>query len=216
MIKSKSINFLMLAAAGVLAQTAFAQSASSPSGGLLGRDYFGLEGSYLNRDKSDIGFRSFDVRMNKNVMQGLDASLGYGYGNSENFSGSDLDRNTVDLGGRYFKEIGRGIKPFVDASAGWTWLDGPLGFDDDSFTWSGGGGVEYAVNDKFAVTPYARYREATSLQTAVSDSFRYDDDVFEYGIRANYWVRSGWAVTAGVQRDDNKSMRYSAGVVLGF
>lgn len=216
--------FLLLAAASVLGLThvASAQSgtpAPAPalpaSAGLLGQTYVGLDFHYRDAENSHTDFRGADLRLNKNVMEGLDVFLGYGYGNSENFLGSDLDRNAVDLGATYFVKLGA-FKPFVDASAGWVWVDGPLGLDDDSFTWSGGGGVEIALGRKFAVTPFARYQEATNLNGAIGPSNRYDDETFEFGVRANYWLTHQWAVTGRIVRDDNEDMTYAVGAVFRF
>lgn len=219
--------FLLLATASVLGLThvASAQGGAAPaapaSPGLLGQTYVGLDLNYTDMDRTNTDFRGFDLRLNQNVREGLDVFLGYGYGNSENFLGSDLDRNTVDVGARYFVSMGT-IKPFIEASAGWVWVDGPLGLDDDSFTWSGGAGVEFAVGNKFAVTPFARYKEATNLNGDVAlffpnaPSFRYDDDTFEFGVRANYWVTRQWALTAKLVRNDNKDMTYSVGAVYRF
>lgn len=224
--------FFLLAAASMFSLThvASAQGGAAPaapavaaSPGLLGRTYVGLDLNYTNLDRTNTDFRGFDLRLNRSVTEGIDVHLGYGYGNSENFLGSDLDRNNVDLGVTYFIKMGT-IKPFVEASAGWVWVDGPLGLDDDSFTWSGGAGVEFAVGNKFAVTPFARYREATSLGgtgfsfpiSGAGRAFRYDDDTFEFGVRANYWVTRQWALTAKLARNDNKDMTYSVGAVYRF
>ena len=94
----------------------------------------------------------------------------------------------------------------MEAGAGFAWerFDGG---HDNSLIWQAGTGVEFQVAPALVVTPYVKYVDTPDLNRR---------DEWDYGVKANYWVDSQWALTAGVYRDNHQNMGYTVGTNFRF
>jgi len=63
------------------------------------------------------------------------------------------------------------------------------------------------VAPALTVTPYVKYQDAPDLTNG---------SVWKYGVKANYWIDSQWAVTAGLERSTDQDMKYTIGTNFRF
>ena len=73
---------------------------------------------------------------------------------------------------------------------------------DNSLIWQVATGVEFQASPAVTVTPFIRYQGTPSLARR---------DVWDFGVKANYWVNSQWAVTVGLDRDDHQNTGFTLG-----
>ncbi|MBI2511810.1 MAG: porin [Opitutae bacterium] len=206
--------FVLAAAVSLgLASASFAQSANvavpNPADakptGLLGQSYTTLGYSYVDFDATSIHASRYSLAANQSLREGLDGILEYGYARSSKFAGTRLTQHDLMAGARAFLTAG-GIKPYVEAGIGWVWQKA-AGVSEDSFAWGAGVGAEFEVVSSVTVTPYVRYEDITRGS---------DNDSWNYGVKANYWLSSRVGLQAGVERDDDKNMTYSVGANIRF
>jgi len=203
-----SISSLLLAAAlvaGFGATTARADVApaadSSVDQGLLGQVYGELTYSYLDLDGASGHADDYHFALNQPLSFGLDGFLSYDF-----VDYSAGHQNIVMAGLRPFSTRFNWGKPYVEAGAGFAWVSGPGG-DDNSFVWEVTTGVEFQVNSRTTVTPYVQYLDAPDLP---------GDGTFSFGAKGNYWVNSQWAVTGGVELDDDQNVGFTVGTNFRF
>ncbi len=67
--------------------------------------------------------------------------------------------------------------------------------------------AELQLAPAVTVTPFAEYADAPDLAGS---------GAFNFGVRANYWVDSQWAVTAGIERDDDQNTSFTVGTNFRF
>ena len=67
--------------------------------------------------------------------------------------------------------------------------------------------AELQLAPAVTVTPFVRYADAPDLAGS---------GVFNFGVKANYWVDSQWAVMAGVERDDDQNTSFTIGTNFRF
>lgn len=189
------------------AQTAdAAPSLTSDGQGLLGQTYAGLTYSYLDLRGVSYHADNYGFNYNQALHAGLDGFLSYNYAQTGRIAGSRVNGQDVGAGLRAFSNSFAWGKPFVEASAGYTWTK-YAGIKDNSFYWSAAVGAEFQVAPALSVVPFVSYADAPDLSS---------DGTWEYGVRANYWVNSEWSVVAGVARDDSKNMAFTLGTNFRF
>ena len=202
-------SFLLAAAASLgLAASAFAQTtapaepASAAHGsGLLGQSYASLSYGFIDLDGTGVDANSFTLAFNQGVRDGLDSFLEYDYTRTDRILGSRLTQHSLLAGARVFTDY-RGIKPYAEAGVGWVWQKFG-GASDNSFGWGAGVGAEIAVAPALTVTPFVRYTDVTEGS---------NNDSWEYGVKANYWLSEKLALQGGLSRDDDQNMVYRVGV----
>jgi hypothetical protein len=179
---------------------------SSGSMGLLGQTYATLTYSYTDLDDTSVHADTFSASVNQNLHSGLDAILSYDYSDTGTFGGSRLRGQGVGFALRAFSTSYSWGKPYVEAGAGWAWTR-YAGTHDDSFAWEAAVGVELQVTPVVTVTPFVQYADAPDLA---------GDGTWDFGVKANYWVDSRWAVTAGIDRDDDQNTSFTVGTNFRF
>ena len=199
---------LVLAALTFGATVARADNALPASGtmGLLGQAYAGLTYSHVDLDSSPVNADSYSFEYNQPLSAGLDAVLTYDFTQSGLVAGSRV--NQQGLGGalRAFSVSHAWGKPYIEAGVGYAWTKF-AGAKDNSFVWEGAVGVEFQAAPAVTVTPFVQYADAPDLAGS---------GTWTYGVKANYWVNSQWAVTAGIDRDDDQNTSFTIGTHFRF
>jgi tripartite-type tricarboxylate transporter receptor subunit TctC len=60
---------------------------------------------------------------------------------------------------------------------------------------------------QMTITPYVQFADAPDLA---------GDGTWNFGVKGNYWVNSQWAVTAGVELDDDENVGFTVGTNFRF
>ncbi len=212
-----SLKLLALAASVVLGAGSVARADSAlpaeqaaplavENQGLLGQVYGNLEYSYINLDNTSTHADAYDFSLNKPLSYGLDGFLGYSYSQSGVIAGSRVKSNLLDAGLRAFSTHYNWGKPYVEAGVGYAWTR-YAGTKDNSFVWEAAVGAEFQVARNTTVTPYVQYVDVPDLS---------GDNTWNFGVKANYWVESNWAVTAGLQLDDDHNTAFTVGTNFRF
>lgn len=185
---------------------AMPEATTPVSQGLLGQKYATLSYSYHDLDNSPVHADSFEFAFNQPLKAGLDAVLTYDWTQTGRFAGHRLNTQSVTAGLRAFSNAFAWGKPYVEADAGYAWQRG-FGGHDNSLLWVVAAGVELQVAPAVTVTPSLQYADAPDLAGR---------GAWTYGVKANYWVDSQWAVTAGLARDDDQNIVFTAGTNFRF
>lgn len=179
---------------------------SATSLGLLGQTYAGLSYSYLNLDNSPVNAASYGFEYNRPLNPGFDATFTYDWAQSGPIAGDRAHEQTLTAALREFVTTQSWGKPYVEAGVGYDWLRF-AGTKDHSFVWLVSAGVEFQPTPVLTITPFVRYTRTGGYS---------DEDTVNYGVKANYWVTRQWAVTAGIDRNDDQDMTYKIGVNVRF
>lgn len=181
--------------------------ATTPTGqGLLGQTYASLTYSYVDLDSSPTHADNFAFGYNQPLKANLDAVFNYDWAQTHLVGGSRVDVQDVTAGLRaFYTDVSWG-KPYVEADVGYAWLRGPGGHDN-SVLWAVAVGAELQLAPALTVTPYVQYADAPSLAGS---------GTWNFGVKANYWVDSQWAVTVGLARDDDQNMAFTVGTNFRF
>lgn len=175
--------------------------------GLLGQQYANLSYSYLDYDNTSVSGDNFGFEYNQPLNTGLDAVFNYDWSQTSVFAGGNrLKTQSVDAALRAFGGTYAKARPYVEAGVGYAWQKF-AGSHDNSVVWKVGVGAEIQVAAAVSVTPFVQYRDAPDLANEGS---------WNFGVKGNYWVNSQWAVTAGVERDDDQNMAYTVGTNFRF
>jgi hypothetical protein len=201
-------SLLLAAAAFGLAGAARAADGMSaatvpPSGtmGLLGQTYAGLTYSYGDLDNSSSHRDDYRIEFNEALNANLDGLLSYDY-----IQAGSLKQNAIEFALRTYSTSFSWGKPYVEGGGGYVW-ERFNGGTDNSLIWHAAVGVEFQVAPAFTVTPFVKYQDTPSLSQR---------DEWDYGVKANYWVDSQWALTAGVARSNHQDMTYTIGTNFRF
>ena len=203
-IKSLFIAATLLGVAAVVR----AEDPLPPSGtmGLLGQTYAGLDYSYINLEHSPKNAEGFGFQYNQSLNTGLDSILTYDWTQTGLIAGDRARQQTLGGALRAFSNSYSWGKPYVEAGIGYTWTK-TAGVDDHSFVWDVAVGTEFQVAPKVTVTPYVQYLDAPDLATG---------NTWNFGVKANYWVNSQWAVTGGIRANDHHSTTFTVGTNFRF
>jgi hypothetical protein len=215
-MNTSSLKTFVLATAALLSLGAIARADSAileekpaPMVGdlsLLGQTYGTLTYSYINLDDTSTHGDHYNFEVNQPLAFGLDGILSYDYAQSGKVAGSRVKQNVIGGALRAFSTSYNWGKPYVEAGAGYTWAR-YAGTKDNSFIWHVGVGAEFQVTPRATVTPYVTYEDAPSLAGG---------NTWNFGVKANYWIDSSWAVTAGLARSDEKSTAFTVGTNFRF
>lgn len=207
---------LLISAAAAFSLATFARAdvpldtpppaATTPAGqGLLGQKYASLNYRYIDLD-APTHADNFSFGFNQPLNVGLDAVFSYDWTQTGLLAGDRLNQQSVTAGLRAFSNAFAWGKPYVEAGGGYAWQRG-YGTSDNSFVWSVAVGAELQLAPAVTVTPFVRYADAPDLAGS---------GAFNFGVKANYWVDSQWAVTAGVERDDDQNTSFTVGTNFRF
>lgn len=210
-----TIKFLLLAAALALGAGAvradLAPPATEPApvagnAGLLGQAYGTLTYSYVNLDATSVHADTFSLAANHPLAFGLDGVLSYDYSQTGNIGGSRLRQHVLGGALRAFSTAHNWGKPYLEAGVGFATAR-YAGSGDDSYVWELASGIEFQVAPATTITPYVQYLDAPDLP---------GEGVWNFGVKANHWVNSQAAVTAGIERDDDQNTMYTIGTNFRF
>ncbi len=213
-----SYKSLLLAAACAAGLTAPAFAADAPvvataapateqsTHGVLGQNLANLGFSYVDLHNSSVNAMAYNLTLNQSIQTGIDTLFEYNYLRSEDTGAGRLIEQKVDFGGRAYTNF-NGFKPFVDGGIGWFWQKKPLAIKDNSFLLFASVGAEFQAAPDLTITPAVRYW-CTTKNSA--------NDVWEFSVKANYWVTEKLAITAKISRDDNQNMGYGLGLNFRF
>ncbi len=179
---------------------------ASGNQGLLGQVYGTLTYSYIKLDDTSSHADGYSFAVNQPLAFGLDGILSYDFSQSGNIAGSRLKTHTLGAALRAFSTSYNWGKPYVEAGGGFA-MTSYAGTDDDSFIWEVAGGVEFQVAPGTTVTPYVQYVDAPDLG---------GDSAWNLGVKANHWINSQWAVTAGFEIDDDQNTAFTVGTNFRF
>ncbi|HKB57540.1 MAG TPA: hypothetical protein VKC51_08110 [Lacunisphaera sp.] len=198
---------LILAAAMSLGLAASAVAADTPvpvSGnmGLLGQTYADLTYSYINLDASSSHADDYHFEYNQPLNAGFDGVLAYDWTQT----GSFAKQQSILAALRAFNTSFKWGKPYVEAGGGYAW-NKVAGVKDNSFLWEVTVGAEFQVAPAVTVTPFVQYLDAPDLASR---------STWNYGVNANYWIDSQWAVTGGISRNDNQDTAFTVGTNFRF
>ncbi len=220
MKQNTTLKYLFLSAAAALALAMSARAGGLPEAiplesttpvhqGLLGQQYANLTYGYINLGNSPVNADNFEFAVNQPLNTGLDAVFAYDWTQNGLFAGSRLNTQGVTAGLRAFSNAYTWGKPYVEAGAGFAWQRGTPAGRDNSVLWQATVGAEFQLAPAFTVTPYVQYTDTPTLAGN-------NGGTWKYGAKANYWIDSQWAVTAGVARDDNQNNTFTVGTNFRF
>ncbi len=202
----KLIAVLAASSIGVAAfaqDTAVSNETTAPvaTAGLLGSRFVTTGFSWTDVNHSGVDAMSTGLSLNVPVTANFDVSLGYGYSWAE--GAIDLGHSA---GATVTGYIVRGsLRPFASASLGYVWV--PNSYDKDHGVWGADVGVEYALNDKLALT----------VSTGYGDDFgQHRDSTWDATVGASYNFTAKLAGTAAVSYLEGGSVGFSAGVAFRF
>jgi hypothetical protein len=189
------------------ARTASAPSPAVDTGrGLLGQTYSGLTYTYTDIRHTSINGQGLRFEYNLPLNVGFDAKFTYDGARSEPFAGMRNSSQLLEASAIAFAPQLDWIKPYIEVGGGWLWTK-TLGDRDSSFAARLGAGAEFQVTPVLVLTPYATYTHASVLES---------DHLWNYGVKANYWILEHWGVSAGLDRDNHQNLGYSAGMNYRF
>ncbi|MBI2813769.1 MAG: hypothetical protein HYX71_05760 [Opitutae bacterium] len=209
------LKHLSISAAAVLGLAALARADTPPSApapaaparsGLLGERYATLSYSYAHLADSPVNADSYRFAFNEPLNPGFDAVFAYDWSQTRLFAGSRLNVQSLTGGVRAFSNNFAWGKPYVEAGLGYAWQRG-FGGQDRSILWGVAAGAELQVARAVTVTPFVEYADAPDLAGS---------GAWTYGVKANYWVDGQWAVTAGLDRDDDQNTSFTIGTNFRF
>lgn len=174
--------------------------------GLLGQTYAGLTYTYVNLDQSPANADRYQFELNQPIGAGLDGMLTYDWMQTGLMAGMRLNQQTISGTLRAFSPSYAWGKPYVEAGAGYTWTKF-AGTHDNSLVWEAAVGAEFQAAPAFTVTPFIQFRETPDLARG---------STWNFGVKANYWVTSQWAVTVGLNHDDSHNTGFTVGTNFRF
>lgn len=216
MNKSQSIKSLLLVTALALGLGVSTRADDSPPAdqpapvtgnlSLLGQTYGTLTYSYIDLDDTSTHADNYTFELTKPLSFGLDGILGYDYAQSGVVAGSRVKQHILRAALRAFSTSYNWGKPYVEAGGGYAWSR-YAGTKDNSFVWEVAAGVEFQVTPRATVTPYVQYVDAPDLA---------GEGTWNFGAKGSYWIDSSWAVTAGIERDDEQNTAFTVGTNFRF
>ncbi len=179
---------------------------NASSHGVLGQNVANLGFSYVDIKNSSVNAYAMNLTLNQAIQTGIDTLFEYNYLRSDDTGIGRITEHKVNFGGRAYTNY-QGFKPFVDGGIGWVWERAPLGLSDNSFLLFASVGAEFQATPDLTITPSVRYWYATKSSVG---------DVWEYSVKANYWLTEKLALTAKLGVDDDQTMEYGLGLNYRF
>jgi len=175
------------------ASTSFAQNptATSTSNGLLGQRFVEFNYTLADlesfSDHNHAGMVSFNVPAIPSLLD-VGASYAYDWSNGAVRSHG----NTISAYANAYLPL-NGVKPFLGASLGYSWVSLPFGLGDKEAVWSASVGVEIPLGS-FTLTPRISYSDD------FEGSGRDSDEMWTYEVEGNYWFSPRAGVFASIGR----------------
>ncbi len=170
--------------------------------GLLGQTYAGLTYSYVDLNNTSAHADDYHFDINQTLNTGLDGVFSYDLTRN----GSTTRQQAITAALRAFSTAYSWGKPYVEAGGGYAW-EKVAGTRDNSFIWDAAVGAEFQLAPAFTLTPFVKYQGTPSLTQR---------EKWDFGVKANYWVTSQWAVTAGLDRDNHQNTGFTVGTNFRF
>lgn len=174
--------------------------------GLLGQTYGTLTYSYVDLAHTSTHADNYRFEMNQPLAFGLDGVFAYDYAQTGAIGGSRLRQHELSTALRAFSNSFNWGKPYVEAGVGYAW-NRFAGASDNSFLWGVAAGTEFQVASSATLTPYVQYADTPDLTS---------EGIWNFGVRGSYWVDTQWAVTAGLERNDEQSTAFTVGTNFRF
>lgn len=218
MKQNTTLKYLFLSAAAALALARSARAdvpletpaleATTPiHQGLLGQQYASLTYSYLDLHNA-VNADNFEFAVSQPLNTGLDAIFAYDWTQSHLSAGSRLNTQDLTAGLRAFGNTYSWGKPYVEAGVGYAWQHGTPSGTDHSVLWRAAIGAELQVAPALSVTPYIEYADAPDLAASRRG--------WNFGVKANYWIDSQWAITGGLAESSHHDTKYTVGTNFRF
>jgi hypothetical protein len=150
--------------------------------------------------------QALNMEYNQPLNTGFDLNLGLGDAWSSRLAGTRTHQKDLDASAIAFLPDLSWGRPFIGVGAGWVWTK-TAGTRDNSFLWSLDTGVEFQVTRELSLTPLVSFTDTTSIHR---------ENKVAYGVKANYWLTSQWAVSGAVMRDNMVNTTYSVGMNYRF
>jgi len=170
--------------------------------GLLGQTYASLTYSYTDLSDTAAHVDDYHFDYNQTLKPGLDGVFSYDWAQT----GSVAKQQAVMAALRAFNTSCAWGKPYVEAGAGYSW-EKVAGVKDNSLIWLVAVGAEFQVAPAVTITPFVKYQGTPNLAR---------HDKWDFGVKANYWVNSQWAVTVGLDRDGRHNTGFMVGTNFRF
>lgn len=169
---------------------------------LLGQTHGTVSYSRINLDGTSADANRYALELNQAVADGFDAVVGYDYLRTDAIAGVRHTRHTTTAALRAFSTAFAWGKPYAEAGLGHVW-GRTAGARDNSLLWKLAAGAEFRAGSRATVTPYVQYVETPDLAGT--------EGVWSGGVKASYWIDRRWAVTAGLERDDEQNTAFMVG-----
>lgn len=169
---------------------------------LLGLTHGTLTYSRINLDDTSVDADRYAFEINQALADGFDALVSYDYLRTGDFAGAHVSQHTLMAALRAFSTSYNWGRPYVEAGIGHVWSRF-AGARDNSLLWQVGAGAEFQVAPRATVTPYVKYVDRPDLEGT--------DGNWNFGVKGSYWIDSRWAVTAGIERDDEQNTAFTVG-----
>lgn len=169
---------------------------------LLGQTHGTVSYSRINLDGTSADANRYALELNQALADGFDAIVGYDYLRTGDIAGVHVSRHTATASLRAFSTAFAWGKPYAEAGLGHVW--GRIaGVRDNSLLWRLAAGAEFRAGARATVTPYVQYVETPDLAGT--------EGVWSGGVKGSYWIDRSWAVTAGLERDDEQNTAFMVG-----
>lgn len=169
---------------------------------LLGLTHGTLTYSRINLDDTTVDADRYAFEINQALADGFDARFGYDYLRTGDFAGAHVSQHTLVAGLRAFSTSYNWGRPYVEAGIGHVWSRFG-GARDNSLLWQVGAGAEFQVASRATVTPYVKYVDLPDFDGS--------EGTWNFGVKGSYWIDQRWAVTAGIERDDEQNTAFTVG-----
>jgi hypothetical protein len=206
-----SLGLATVASAQTTTIDSTAPASSESAASLLGTRYSGLSANYIdlrNHGSPNVA-RGLTFNYNQPLRPNLDLNASFDYASADLVGGSEAIRRAAEVDAVAYTAFAWG-KPFALIGGGWSWETGANGYNDDSFNYKLGAGVEFQVAQAILVTPFVNFVRET----------HFNQNEMDYGVKATYRVNREWDLTARAQynalHDATDTIEYALGVNYRF
>lgn len=189
LIKKTTLALGLIAAAG----TSFAQNTAASTNGLLGQGYAEFNYTLSDIDSVSDHGHGAGVKLNAPLVAGL-LDVGGSYTYNWIRGVTHAHANSFAAFANAYVPV-EGVKPFVGALVGYSWVSAPFGLSDSDTAWSVSAGVEVPLG-AFTFTPKVTYSDDFNGRVGNSD------DSWRYEVEGHYWLTPKTGVFASVALDD--------------
>lgn len=199
---------ILLSLAAVLLGTGaslLAEDPISPPSGLLGQNRFEIRYLRHHLDGAPIDANGLAVEANWTVRPNLDLTMGYESLETDSYFGITGERRTLLVGLRVMSRVDRN-RFYLEAAAGYGWSGVTTFGSDNASAYRLGVGAEFACTESILVTPFLHY-------TGYGGD---GDSITAYGVRGTVLLGRDWHFSVTLQRDEDSTLAYGAGIGFRF